>query len=199
MCAIAVLPAASAPGDTTVTTIDVGRNPYGVAVAADGTVYTANYFDNSVSVIRNNVVTGTIGVGRTPRGIAVAPDGTVYTVNFSGSSVSRIVFEPAGTVPTLTGAPLAPVVGQPYSYSFTVTSDPAPTVTVRSGELPPGLTLTASGELTGTLTTAGTYAAVLAAANATGSRDLDITLTVTEPPIAGCSGSVCLPTGSFGS
>ena len=175
---LATVRAGSVIRDGVVGTIGVGTAPFDVAVTPDGaTVYTANAFGDSVSVIRDTVVTDTIVVGANPYGVAVAPDGTVYTTNFNGNSVSRIAFESAGTVPTLTGTPPTPVVGQPYTYSFTVTGDPAPAVTVRSGELPPGLALTASGELTGTPTAAGTYAAVLTAANAAGSRDLDITVT----------------------
>lgn len=44
------------------------------------------------------------------------------------------------------------VPGQPYSFAFTLTGDPAPTVSVYLGELPRGLTLSADGVLSGTPT-----------------------------------------------
>jgi hypothetical protein len=61
--------------------------------------------------------------------------------------------------PVVTGT-TAPTgsVGTPYSSGVTATGTPAPTYTVTSGALPPGLTLnSATGAITGTPTTPGTY------------------------------------------
>src|SRR5581483_10051639 len=61
-------------------------------------------------------------------------------------------------------------VGTPYSYTFAAAGpdgEPAPTFTVASGSLPPGLDLDAStGQLAGTPTTAGLYHFTVQAANA---------------------------------
>ena len=61
----------------------------------------------------------------------------------------------------------APVVGEPYSYQFTMDTHvaPAPTFTLVDGTLPPGLTLGPDGELSGTPTAAGSYTFTLAASS----------------------------------
>ncbi|MGR6524438.1 putative Ig domain-containing protein [Rhodococcus erythropolis] len=100
--------------------------------------------------------------------------------------------------PTLTGAPSAGVVGQPYTHAFTVTGQPAPTVTA-GGALPAGLTLTETGVLSGTPTETGSFAVTFTASNGIGTpATLDATLTITaapEPPATGSLGSL----GNFGS
>jgi hypothetical protein len=67
--------------------------------------------------------------------------------------------------PTLTGTPPGAVVNAHYSFQFTVTGDPAPTVDVLSGPLPPGLTLTERGLLSGTPTEAGIFPVMFNAEN----------------------------------
>ncbi len=56
---------------------------------------------------------------------------------------------------TSTAPPTALTVGNAYSFTFTATGTPAPTFSVQSGSLPPGLTLTSAGVLSGTPTSAG--------------------------------------------
>ncbi len=62
--------------------------------------------------------------------------------------------------PTTSGS-----TGTSYSFTFTTAGTPAPTFTLTSGQLPPGLTLSPSGVLTGTPTTAGTYSGTVTASN----------------------------------
>ncbi|WP_170285579.1 NHL repeat-containing protein [Microbacterium rhizomatis] len=69
------------------------------------------------------------------------------------------------SLPTLTGTPPAAVDGVAYTYPFTTTGHPLPTVFVISGALPPGLTLTDAGVLSGTPTQTGTFAFTLMATN----------------------------------
>ncbi len=69
-----------------VTTIPVAGSPNAVALSADGqSLYTANYINNTVSVIStatNQVVGAPIAVGTTPVSVAVSPNGnTVYATN----------------------------------------------------------------------------------------------------------------------
>lgn len=47
------------------------------------------------------------------------------------------------------------VLGMPFSHQFTASGNPPPTFSVTSGDLPPGLTLSPSGLLSGTPTLAG--------------------------------------------
>lgn len=59
------------------------------------------------------------------------------------------------------------VVGAPYSYQFVMDTHvaPAPQFSVVDGELPPGLSLSPEGVLSGTPTEAGTYTVTVAASN----------------------------------
>jgi len=77
-----------------VSTITVGKGPYGVTVIPDGSlVYVANTADNTVSVINTstNAVTATIKVGAYPLVIATSTDGSnVYVTNTHDNTVSVI-------------------------------------------------------------------------------------------------------------
>ncbi len=66
------------------------------------------------------------------------------------------------------GQPPAGTVGTPYSHQFTMAThlSPAPTFRLVSGTLPPGLSLSPSGRLSGTPTAPGTYEFTVSAANA---------------------------------
>lgn len=75
-------------------TINVGTNPWGVSVSADGSkVFVSNQGSNNVSVISTatNTVVATIPVGVSPEGIVATPDGSkVYVTSLIGNSVSVI-------------------------------------------------------------------------------------------------------------
>lgn len=75
--------------------------------------------------------------------------------------------------PTITGdAPNGGII-DPYSFAYTVTPGDAPVASVklRSGTLPPGLTLSNAGVLSGTATTVGTYEYVIRATDTNGLYD----------------------------
>ena len=76
-----------------------------------------------------------------------------------------------GVDPSISGTPPAAKVGQPYTYSFDVGGDPVPDLSVSSGQLPPGITLSGSGTLSGTPTTAGDYDVTVTAENDVGIVD----------------------------
>ena len=62
-------------------------------------------------------------------------------------------------------APPAAKVGTFYSHQFTATGVPKPTFSLTAGKLPPGLTLSASGLLSGVPTRAGTYSGLVVSAS----------------------------------
>ncbi|WP_064076962.1 YncE family protein [Prescottella equi] len=110
-----------------------------------------------------NKVIETVSVGDGPVGVAITPGGDrAYVANGLGGSVSVIAVD---TEPTVAGTPAAGVIGEFFSYAFTVTGRPAPTVTATAGTLPDGLTLTEDGVLSGTPTTAGRFEFTLTATN----------------------------------
>ncbi len=82
-------------------TITVGNTPLGIAVSPDGsTTYVANYFDDSISVIRNGVVADTISLPSvvfpppswpTPVGLLVSRDGSKLYVTYSAEASISII------------------------------------------------------------------------------------------------------------
>jgi hypothetical protein len=78
----------------------------------------------------------------------------IDTVNLIGNAY---VCSACPTPPAITnGPPPSPViVGSPYSFTFTATGSPTPTFSLKSGTLPPGLSLSSNGVLSGTATSAG--------------------------------------------
>ncbi len=109
-----------------------------------------------------------------------------------------IVVDPAPVAPTITGTPPTPAtVGTPYNFAFIVTGTPAPTVTVASGGLLAGLTLSPVGVLSGTPTTAGTHNFTVKAANGANPDAVTGTLTiVVNPRPVPCSAGTYSATGN---
>ncbi len=72
----------------------------------------------------------------------------------------------------------------PFHYTFTASGNPRSTFTVGSGSLPPGLTLGATGTLSGKPTVGGTYTFTIAASNGVlpAAATPSITITVSQPP-----------------
>ena len=107
-----------------------GTNPWGIAVDADGNVYTANYGTNSVSKFSSTGTTlwtrstsPNAGTGLGPSGIVLDSGGNVYTANSTSMDVSKIT--PAGDATILgSTAPNSPEsiainsVGTVYTASF---------------------------------------------------------------------------------
>jgi len=92
------VPAAVASGGATPYTmlsVNVGSDPYGVAVdGATDTIYATNGGSGTVSVIggATNAVTATINVGTNPFGVAVdETTDTIYAANEGSGTVSVII------------------------------------------------------------------------------------------------------------
>jgi hypothetical protein len=91
-------------------------------------------------------------------------DGTESDPGYFGAN---FLFDTGGgSAPSLTnGPPPDGTVGAVYNFAFTSTGSPAPTFSVSAGALPPGLALNASGVISGTPTTTGTFIGTIAATN----------------------------------
>lgn len=93
--------------NTFVATINVGNNPWGVAVHPAGhRVYVPAVGSNSVAVINTatNTVIATVPVGNSPYHAAVSPDGAeVYVPNYGAGTVSVISTATNTVVATLAG------------------------------------------------------------------------------------------------
>jgi hypothetical protein len=148
-----------------------------------------------------------------PPGLALSADGhltgtptTAGTYTFSVSAgnggpvvaatENTITIAPAAPPVTLTGTPPAAGVGEPYGFSFTRTGDP--TVTKSAGSLPPGVSLSSSGRLSGTPTRAGSYSfTVRAVARSAAPVTRNVTLVVRPAPTVSVSCAV-VPEGNSG-
>jgi hypothetical protein len=108
--------------------------------------------------------------------------GAVWRIDTVNLITNGFVCSDCTAAPQFTSAPPSPAtVGTPYSHTFMTTGSPTATYTLTSGTLPPGLTLSASGVLSGTPTSAGNGSfpnIVVTAANSAGSAQQTFSLTV---------------------
>ena len=85
------------PDGTSIILGTTGSGPYGIALDADGNVYTANTFSDNVSKITPAGISSILGTtGSYPYGIALDAAGNIYTPNGGSNNVSKIT--PASTV-----------------------------------------------------------------------------------------------------
>jgi hypothetical protein len=86
--------------------------------------------------------------------------------------------------PSFTGTPAGGMTGQAYSCQFDSTAWPAPQYfTTDPAALPPGVTLSAGGTLSGTPTTPGSYTFDVDAANPGGASSQQITMNIETPQV----------------
>lgn len=135
------------------------------------------------------VTTTTTGTSTTVTGLTPGHDWvfTVVAANAAGRSEASSASAPVTpyAAPGIGAAPVPDaVVGSAYRFEFTATGYPAPTFSVLSGALPPGLDLSPGGVLSGRPTTAGSYDFTVRAANGrdpAATRNVTLTVTATRP------------------
>lgn len=156
-------------------------------------------FSYQFTATGNPAPTFSVSAGTLPTGLSLSWSGAltgtptatgtykfaVTAANASGSVASDTISMTIGTAPMFTTAtpPATAQVGMPFSYRFAAAGSPSPVISVASGALPDGLTLTAdattgSAVLSGTPTTAGTSTFTLAATNAGGTDTTTVSLQV---------------------
>jgi len=114
-------------------------------------------------------------------GQALSPPAGTHTLIVSAAATPT-------ALPVFTnGNPTYGAVGTPYSFTFTATGLPAPTFTLATGTLPAGLSLSSSGILSGTPTTATTYTFKVNATNSSG---------VVAQPASGSHSVIISPSGA---
>jgi hypothetical protein len=131
-----------------------------------------------------DTTTGIISGTPTASGVTVVSMTATNGIGTSLPVTLTITVAAAGAVPVITSATTAPgTVGTAFVTYF-ITATGLPTSFAATG-LPPGLTLDAlTGEITGTPTTAGTYAVTITATNATGTGPATLTITVAAAAVA---------------
>lgn len=146
-------------------------------------VNTAYNFTYSVTGVPTP--TFSLTTGSLPSGITLSPTGTLsgtptqtgtYTGtvtlnNGIGSLATQNFSIVVQQTPTFTSgpSPTAATVGTSYIFKYATTGYPAPTFTVISGSLPPGIILSTAGAFSGKPTTTGTYSGTVRAQNGIGS------------------------------
>jgi large repetitive protein len=170
----------SNPGTGSVTVnfaVTTNQPTWGHAITSPGSSATIGAGGSIPVVVRVSVPAGT------PNGTlgSFTLTATPTTGGDPASDTASVEARVAGAPPTAFSAQSPPngTFGAAYSYTFVADGSPAPTYTVFSGTLPPGLTLNSStGALTGTPTSAGTYGGlVIRATNTFGSINTS-TLTI---------------------
>ena len=137
-----------------------------------------------------NIIFGGSGANRT---VTITP-----TTGMSGTAMITLTVSDGGlsttTSFTLTVSALSPQItsaapptgqyGLPYSHSFQATGTPAPSFALTAGSLPPGLTLTTAGLLSGVPTTSGSYTITLSVANGVlPNASVSYTLVISPAPL----------------
>ena len=117
---------------------------------------------------------------------------TAGTINFAVCAENSIGYDQASLSIVITAAAVAPTIttttlpngtiGTTYNQQLEATGTASITWTLESGSLPTGLTLTTTGEISGTPTTAGTFDFVAHASNSVGSDTKALSITILEPP-----------------
>ena len=162
----------------------------------------------SYTVTASPVTPGQAPTVTTPSGsgspvtVAGLVDGVAYTFTVTATNATGSATGPTSSPVTIgvpagiSGSAPAGIVGTAYSYSYQVTGMPAPTVTLTSGTLPPGLSLSAAGVLSGTPNANGTSTFTVTATNAVGSAQVTNTVvisTATTPNRADLVAKVTAP------
>jgi hypothetical protein len=139
---------------TVVNTASIAVTP--TASQANATITVNN------TTVSSGVASGSILLNSGSNAITIAvtaQDGVTtqnYTVTVTSDTSPVITNGP----PTTTGT-----IGVAYSFTFTASGVPAPSFSVSMESLPPGLTLSSAGVLSGTPTQAGTYTGTVQASN----------------------------------
>ena len=117
--------------------------------------------------------------------IALGSDGNLWFPTGFGN-IARFSISAGPLAPTITnGPPPNGTVGVAYSFTYTTTG--SPTLSVTAGSLPPGLSLSAAGVISGTPTTVGTFSGTVTATNGTApnaTQNFSITISAVAPPPA---------------
>jgi hypothetical protein len=178
----------------------IGINPAGGAVGSTVTIFGTNFTGvNSVRFANN--VPANFTVNSDTQITTTAPSGAVtgpITISKPGCNDVTIPFAICSSLtinpPTLP----AGTTGTPYSQTLTATSGTAPyTFSVISGSLPPGLTLSPDGTLSGTPTQCGTFDFTIKATDASGCMGMrEYMLVINGPPITVSPDNPILPPGA---
>ena len=171
-------------GLTGVTAISAGDS-HALALKSDGTVVAWGYGDSGQATVPTGLTGVTAIAAGAEQSVALKSDGTVVVwgggLNYpntpptgltgvfaiAAGSYHTLALRAEATSPSFTdqSSPEFVQAGESVNYTFAASGFPAPTFSVSAGELPPGLSLSESGVLSGTSTVTGTYEFAVTASN----------------------------------
>ncbi|QHC66816.1 hypothetical protein GSU68_09730 [Rathayibacter sp. VKM Ac-2759] len=182
----------TADATSTVTIAPAPAAPVLSGSAGDGIVGSA--YDFGYTVTGTPTPTVSVSSGTVPPGLTLDPAGrlagtpttagtfvfTLEAVSAAGAAqvTDSVTIASADIAPAVSGDAPGGTVGSAYDFAYTVSGTPTPTASVTSGTLPPGLTLSTAGRLTGTPTTPGSYTFTLSAANGAGTAQVGDTIAI---------------------
>jgi hypothetical protein len=160
---VTIAPALGAPVITGTTAASGPVNvafSYAIAASNSATSYSAAGLPLGLSL---NTGTGAISGTPTVAGVSSV---TLTATNAAGTSPVFTLTITVGSLPTITSATVNAGVGAAFNYTLTASNSPT---SFNIGVLPPGLSgNTATGVISGTPTTTGTYLVTVSANNSTG-------------------------------
>ncbi len=147
--------------------------------------------------------TFTLAAGSLPPGLTLSSGGAITGTTTQSGAFSGTVDAGNGVspdalqgftiqvdqAPAFTNTPLSATIStvDDLNFSLTASGYPAPTFTLTTGSLPPGVTLSSSGAITGTPSQSGTFTGTITANNGTGTpatQNFSITVLVaTDTPV----------------
>ena len=188
--------------------INVTQAPSFINTPPNGVIGTSYSFD--YQVIGTPAPTFILLNGSLPPGLTLSSSGHIggtptSTGNFSftfsidngvGIDATQAVALTIGQAPLITSsAPPGGNVATAYAFSYAASGFPAPGFSLQSGTLPPGLSLSTAGVLSGTPTIPGSYSGSIKASNGIGSDAIqNFNITITQAPSIT---SVAPPAGHF--
>jgi hypothetical protein len=160
---------------------------------ANSSVYAGTlqyYAASTVDAYGNPIadVTGLTALAISPDGICITglcvpSTGGAHTVTAAYAGLTGTASLYSLTQPTLFAGPLpAATAGHAYSQPLVTSGNPAPVVSLHTGTLPAGLTLSSAGILSGTPTSAGDYAFDLRAVSVSGTAEQAYTMHISPAP-----------------
>jgi hypothetical protein len=203
------------PGSISQFTFGAGATLAIAGTPPSGTVGVAYSYQMTVSG-GTAPYTTTISVGSLPGGLGINSSGlisgtpttagafsfTVHVVDASSATADQpcnVTIGAATTTLSLTGTPTNGSLGVAYSYGLTIAGGTGPyTVGISLGALPPGMSVSNAGVISGTPTLAGAFSFTVQLADSTPAlAPLPCSITITGPAALAISGAPLA--GTFGS
>ena len=133
------------------------------------------------------VFAGSGGGGGGGGGSSLVPGGGPVVLEFSTEPEVVISY---GVIAFTSGSPPSGTAAQRYSYTYTSTGDTGIAYAVTAGALPPGLSLSSVGALSGTPTAPGSYTFTVTASGTTATQSRQDTISIAAAPAVSPGGAV---------